>query len=110
MEPYLEGAFTRFSYNTGFWEEGVLDSWLLRFALWTYAVTDGFLMVADLQGVRNGKGYLLTDPVILCTDLSRFGNTNLGAEMMERCKASAEKHLVDLTGAGDTVTMGIPIS
>eukprot|EP00900_Chrysochromulina_parva_P015530 jgi/Chrpa1/23979/Chrysochromulina_OHIO_Genome00025945-RA len=35
-EPFLEGSFTRFSYNTGPWEEDRLDPWLLRFALWTY--------------------------------------------------------------------------
>jgi hypothetical protein len=92
-EPFLEGSFTRFSYNTGHWEEDRLDPWLLRFALWTYEVTGGFLMVADLQGILSDQGFVLTDPVILSTDLSRFGNTNLGAEMMARCKASAEAHL-----------------
>jgi hypothetical protein len=92
-EQFLEGSFTRFSYNTGHWEEDRLDPWLLRFALWTYKVTGGFLMVADLQGILSDQGFVLTDPVILSTDLSRFGNTNLGAEMMERCKASAEAHL-----------------
>ena len=34
-----------------------------------YEVTDGFLMVSDLQGVRTAEGYTLTDPVILCEDL-----------------------------------------
>jgi hypothetical protein len=92
-EQFLDGSFTRFSYNTGHWEEDRLDPWLLRFALWTYKVTGGFLMVADLQGILSDQGFVLTDPVILSTDLSRFGNTNLGAEMMERCKASAEAHL-----------------
>jgi hypothetical protein len=97
-EPFLEGSFTRFSYNTGHWEEDRLDPWLLRFALWTYEVTGGFLMVADLQGIQSDQGFVLTDPVILSTDLRRFGNTNLGAEMMERCKASAEAHLFTMTG------------
>ena len=97
-EPFLEGSFTRFSYNTGHWEEDKLDPWLLRFALWTYEVTGGFLMVADLQGIQSDQGFVLTDPVILSTDLRRFGNTNLGAEMMERCKASAEAHLFTMTG------------
>jgi hypothetical protein len=108
-EPFLEGTFTRYSYNTGYWEEEKLDPWLLRFALWTYQVTSGFLMVADLQGIRTSAGYELTDPVILCTDLNRFGNTNLGPEMMERCKQSAEKHLADLEGRGVT-TSAVDIS
>jgi len=98
-EPFLDGTFTRFSYNTGYWEEDRLDPWLLRFALWTHEVTGGFMMVADLQGIVTDEGYVLTDPVILCSDLSRFGNTNLGAEMMERCKSSAEKHLADVGGS-----------
>ena len=98
VEDVLVGKYTRYSYNTGYWEEGLLDEWLLRFALWTHEVTDGFMMVADLQGVQSSTGYMLTDPVVLCKDLSRFGSTNLGEEMMKRCKASAEKHLCDLTG------------
>jgi len=93
VEEVLDGTFTRYSYNTGYWEEDLLDEWLLRFALWTHKVTSGFLMVTDLQGVLTDEGYVLTDPVILCRDLSRFGNTNLGPEMMERCKSSAEHHL-----------------
>jgi hypothetical protein len=42
-------------------------------------VTHGFLMVADLQGalmrdVRESRdGIFLTDPVLLCNDILRFG-------------------------------------
>jgi hypothetical protein len=109
-EPFLEGSFTRFSYNTGPWEEDRLDPWLLRFALWTYEVTGGFLMVADLQGIQSDQGFVLTDPVILSTDLRRFGNTNLGAEMMERCKASAEAHLFTMTGGKFSMARSSPRS
>jgi hypothetical protein len=109
-EPFLEGSFTRFSYNTGLWEEDRLDPWLLRFALWTYEVTGGFLMVADLQGIQSDQGFVLTDPVILSTDLRRFGNTNLGAEMMERCKASAEAHLFTMTGGKFSMARSSPRS
>jgi hypothetical protein len=109
-EPFLEGSFTRFSYNTGLWEEDRLDPWLLRFALWTYKVTGGFLMVADLQGILSDQGFVLTDPVILSTDLRRFGNTNLGAEMMERCKASAEAHLFTMTGGKFSMARSSPRS
>lgn len=99
VEQYLEGDFTRFSFNTGFWDDARLNEWLLRFALWTYEVTDGFMMVADLQGVHTRSGFVLTDPVVLCKDLKRFGNTNLGEELMLRNKITAEKHLADITGA-----------
>ena len=82
-----------------------LDEWLLRFALWTYEVTGGYLMVTDLQGVLTAEGYTLTDPVVLCTDLTRFGSTNLGAEMMARCRASTEAHLEALAGLGAIATV-----
>jgi len=51
-------------------------------------VTDGYMMVVDLQGVHTADGYLLTDPVILCEDVTRFGKTNLGRVAMLRCNAS----------------------
>ena len=98
VEEVLDGDFTRYSYNSGYWEEEKLDEWLLKFALWTHAVTGGYLMVTDLQGIATQDGYVLTDPVVLCTDLSRFGVTNMGEAMMERCKASAERHLEALVG------------
>lgn len=100
VEEMLHGEFTRFSYNSGYWEEERLDEWLLRFALWTVEFTGGYLMVTDLQGVVTDEGYILTDPVVLCTDLSRFGSTNLGGGMMARCRASTEAHLEALAGAG----------
>jgi len=99
VEEKLEGAFMRYSYNTGYWEEDLLDQWLLKFALWTYRATGGFLMVSDLQGVRDASGFRLTDPVILCTDLARFGTTNLGAEMLQRYRASTERHLEAVAGS-----------
>ena len=39
-------------------------------------MTEGFLMIVDLQGV-NG---VLTDPQIHCIDYTRFGKGNLGYE------------------------------
>ena len=45
-------------------------------------------MVVDLQGIlghgEDGKRTLeLTDPAIHCTDVTRFGRTNLGVEGMQ---------------------------
>jgi len=60
VEEALTGEFTRYSYNTGYWEEATLDQWLLKFALFTHEVTKGYLMVADLQGVLTEDGYVLT--------------------------------------------------
>lgn len=58
---------------------------LLAFSHWTYQVSDGYLMVVDLQGVIsfNGAELHLTDPAIHCTDLLRFGRTNLGERGMQ---------------------------
>jgi hypothetical protein len=43
------------------------------------------MMVVDLQGVRTPTDYVLTDPVILCEDVCRFGSANLGPLMMKKC-------------------------
>ena len=96
VEEKLEGEFTKFSNNTGYFNPYTLNEWLLRFSLWTYEKTDGYLMVSDLQGVLTEKGYVLTDPVILCKDELRFGTTNMGPEAMERVRVSAKAHLDEM--------------
>jgi hypothetical protein len=77
-------AFTKFSNNTGFWDEDHLDESLLRFTSFTHKISKGYLMVTDLQGIRKGREFILTDPVILCKDVLRFGNTNLGEKFMQK--------------------------
>ena len=42
-------------------------------------------MVTDLQGVKHGNTFTLTDPVILCRDFLRFGDSNLGPLFMQKC-------------------------
>ena len=65
-----------------------MDESLFRFTDFTFMVTREYLMVTDLQGVRKGKEFFLTDPVILCKDILRFGRTNLGSKFMKRCTDS----------------------
>ena len=84
-EPLPDGVFTKFSNNTGYWNDEELHETLLRFTDFTFLATNGYLMVTDLQGVKDGENFVLTDPVILCKDKNRFGNTNLGPVMMARC-------------------------
>lgn len=87
-EPYLPeegGAFTKYSNNTGYWNLDVLDETLLRFTEFTYRATSGYLMVTDLQGVKKDDSFVLTDPIILCKDIIRFGHTNLGEKFMDKC-------------------------
>ncbi|KAI1696770.1 alpha-kinase family domain-containing protein [Ditylenchus destructor] len=52
------------------------------------AVSHGFLMVVDLQGIistdeNDRKTLELTDPAIHCIDLTRYGKTNYGFEGMK---------------------------
>ncbi|KAI1694505.1 alpha-kinase family domain-containing protein [Ditylenchus destructor] len=61
---------------------------LTSFPTKCFQISSGYLMVVDLQGVistdENGvKTLELTDPAIHCTDLTRFGRTNLGLEGMK---------------------------
>jgi Alpha-kinase family/von Willebrand factor type A domain len=95
-EDILPGAatgFTKFSNNTGYWNEDEINQSLLLFTRFTLEKTGGYLMVTDLQGVRSGDEYVLTDPAILCKDKTRFGNTNLGKEFMKRCMDSTNAML-----------------
>jgi hypothetical protein len=90
--------FIRFSNNVDYQiteeqasEYGILMDYveiLMSFSHWTYKVTDGMLMVVDLQGVitkdKSGVDHLiLTDPAIHCIDSTRFGTTNLSKKGME---------------------------
>jgi len=84
--------FLRFSNNIGWWEPGA-DELLMKFMRWTHAITEGHMMVVDLQGVRTVDGFVLTDPCILCADVTRFGSGNLGPRALERCLASLSTRL-----------------
>lgn len=92
--PANGSEFTRYSNNTGYWADDVLDETLLHFTEFTFQATEGYLMVSDLQGVRIESGdFYLTDPVIHCTDKLRFGSTNLGPEFINKCLATVRSHL-----------------
>eukprot|EP00928_Gymnodinium_smaydae_P061053 TRINITY_DN450_c1_g1_i1.p1 TRINITY_DN450_c1_g1~~TRINITY_DN450_c1_g1_i1.p1 ORF type:complete len:1127 (-),score=178.94 TRINITY_DN450_c1_g1_i1:182-3562(-) len=93
LEDQLPAAeFQRFSNNIGWWEPGA-DETLMKFMRWTHEATDGYMMVVDLQGVRTEHGFVLTDPCILCADVTRFGNGNLGPRALQRCLASLTARL-----------------
>ncbi len=57
---------------------------IVSFSHWTHKVTEGYLMIVDLQGALtvnsvNGKMLInLTDPAIHCRDTTRFRPMNLG--------------------------------
>jgi hypothetical protein len=79
VEPLLhdyKAKFKKWNNNCGFViakNSPTLDA----FSHWTHDITDGFLMVVDLQGVERDDGYKLTDPSINCKE-PMFGKTNLG--------------------------------
>eukprot|EP00956_Cyclotella_meneghiniana_P035022 scaffold110397_cov72-Cyclotella_meneghiniana.AAC.4 len=85
--------FIKYSNNTGYWDGDHLDETLLRFTKYTHDVTGGYIIVTDLQGVQKKDQFYLTDPVILCKDILRFGNTNLGKKFIDKCVESTDGHL-----------------
>jgi len=93
LEDALPAAeFRRFSNNIGWWEADA-DELLMRFMRWTHEVTEGHMMVVDLQGIKTDDGFILTDPCILCADVTRFGSGNLGPRALERCLTSLAARL-----------------
>jgi len=83
--PIGGSNFTKYSNNTGYWNDDHLDESLLRFSEFSFKASGHYLMVTDLQGVRKDGEYFLTDPAILCQDTLRFGNTNLGGSFIKKC-------------------------
>ena len=88
QEPLIKGPYVKYNSNNGFVNKDEYAASLNAFSHWTYQVTDGYLMVVDLQGVRitnpTGPKFTLTDPALHCKDLTRFCSTNLGKDGMHR--------------------------
>jgi hypothetical protein len=111
LERVLEGEFLKWC-NNGHYQKGAADpdfsATLAAFTHWTHEVTEGYLMVVDVQGIRadDGKKFILTDPAIHCLASEKFGMLNLGADGMkafwdmhacnEVCKALHLKKRSDL--------------
>mmetsp|Transcript_19755 Transcript_19755/g.31365 ORF Transcript_19755/g.31365 Transcript_19755/m.31365 type:complete len:158 (+) Transcript_19755:1333-1806(+) len=80
-ERHLTNTATTMVTGTG---KTTVEQWPV-FLKYTHHLSDGWLMVSDLQGVRlSKKEFVLTDPAILCLDTSRFQPTNSGKEGMKR--------------------------
>lgn len=80
VEDYIPGDYQKFCNNYGYIAEGNYS--LQGFMHWSWNHTQGEIMVADLQGVRNNDNYYLTDPVLLSGTVSGgvYGNTDMGIE------------------------------
>jgi hypothetical protein len=89
--------YVRFSNNLGYWywDEEILDESLLRFTKWTHTITDGYLVVTDLQGIKKESSFTLSDPAILCIDHLPFGGTNLGPKGINKCMKSTTSLLAE---------------
>ena len=94
MEKVIDGTFDKWTTNIGYCNARPENRTLLEFAKWTYEWTDGFMMATDLQGGKSArKGWVLTDPAMLCQDLSRFGPTNFDEAQLQMCYEGAQHAL-----------------
>ncbi|RHY93636.1 hypothetical protein DYB35_000645 [Aphanomyces astaci] len=89
IERFLPN-YDRFTNNVT-WQSPLVATdpcvqYAVAFSHWTWAATNGYLMVVDLQGQRVDEHTLvLTDPAIHCIDGVRFaGGTNMGQRGMEK--------------------------
>ena len=82
-EDYLEGEFTKWCNNYGYVssEARGVDSILTSFMHWSWIRSKGREMVSDIQGVKNGSCYRLTDPAMLSIT-KEYGITDTGIEGM----------------------------
>ncbi|CAG8626675.1 23385_t:CDS:2, partial [Racocetra persica] len=90
VKKYINNAeFKKFNVNSGLITE--FHPILEAFAHFTYQYSEGYLVVYDLQGADLDSEFLLTDPVIHCVDLLRFGITNLGKGGIQKCFLAKHK-------------------
>jgi hypothetical protein len=99
IERVLDGEFLKWCSN-GHYQKGAADpdfsATLAAFTHWTYEVTDGHLMVVDVQGIRTDDRthFILTDPAVHCIVPEKFGRLNLGEDGMSAFWASHECNVV----------------
>lgn len=90
VEDYLPGRFTKFLNNDGMTNSLVNANFPAAFAHWTFVESGGEIMVSDIQGVRTGTGYILTDPCVHSViDQDGYGVSDLG---MVGVKEFFQKH------------------
>jgi hypothetical protein len=101
VEPFLgKDVYNKFNSNSGY-EDKNCGSTMAAFSHFTYHISDGKMLVCDLQGVKREDEYILTDPVI-CSVQQTFGVTDVGEEGIrsffanhectELCKSIWKRH------------------
>lgn len=86
VERRMQHEWHKWNNNNGGVSRNEYSTILQAFSHWTYHISNGRLMVVDLQGVKVERAYLLTDPALHCDDLLRFRRTrtNLGVKGMQQ--------------------------
>lgn len=83
VEPFIDN-FEKFNSNTGWVPNifgGELNPWMQvmqALSHYSYQVTNGRLLLCDLQGGVYQDGFILTDPVICSQEEGQYGPTDLG--------------------------------
>jgi len=80
MEPYLGSNYKKFNSNTG-WSNRDCGVSMAALSHFSYHASNGTELLCDLQGVKDGEEYVLTDPVI-CSTSGKYGLTDLGKKGM----------------------------
>jgi len=81
LEPYLEGHWQKFNSNAGWCDES--SKLLQTFSHWSACKSGYQFLLCDLQGVKRGNTYMITDPAIHSLD-QIHGPTDLGVAGIER--------------------------
>jgi hypothetical protein len=91
QESQITDVFEKYNNNSGFIAanptlHGTRHEAVQAFSHWSYAFTNGQMMVVDCQGGYNvtQKKFLLTDPAIHFVDVTHFGGTNMGRSGMQK--------------------------
>ena len=77
IEPYIEGKYEKFTSNSG-WIKDNIDIIIPLFMHWNWVYSKGEKLVSDIQGVKKGDIYELTDPAVQSIN-KEYGDTDLGA-------------------------------
>ena len=97
IEPFLAGNFTKFNCNDGSVGEHK-DHVMQAFSHFTYHISDGQMVFADVQGVEKRDMIILTDTCIISRKQGKFGLTDLGERglirfmMNHECNDFCDKH------------------
>ncbi|XP_038062556.1 uncharacterized protein LOC119733047 [Patiria miniata] len=83
IERFLQGQYVHFLSNSAKVNQNEKTLVPVAFSHFTYAESNGEILVTDLQGVYNGKNYIFTDPAVHSMEkhgqkFGHYGPTDLG--------------------------------